>query len=154
MSGGGPLIPGLTEFDRPKGKRPAWIGWLIGIVLIAVALVVIAGFVGGVGPLRFLGTTSVVVQPVSYRGVADSTTIEVSIAMPESGLCREDEIALTAFERSNRIEVEAAISRARSGQCTVTSMGGDLRWTSVELTQPLGERTVIRVSDREPLPKQ
>lgn len=153
MSGGGPLIPGLTEFDRPKGKRPAWIGWLIAIVLIIVALVVVAGFVGGVGPLKVLGTTTISAQPMSYRGAAGDSTIEISVAMPESGLCREDEIGITAFERSNRIEVEAVISRSRSGQCTVTTMGGDLRWTEVALTQPLGERTVIRVPDREPLPR-
>lgn len=148
---GGPLIPGLTEFDRPKGKRPAWIGWVVAIALALVGLIVVAGFVGGVGPLRFLGTTVIEVQPVSYRGGPDATTIDVSVALPASGLCREDEVSLVAFERSNRIEVEASVSRPKSGQCTVTSLGGDLRWGQIELSAPLGERTVIRTLDREPL---
>ena len=150
---GGPLIPGLTEFDRPKGKRPAWIGWLIGSVFVVVALIVVAGFVGGVGPLRFLGTTIIEVKPVSYQGDPASTLLNVSIALPASGLCREDQVSLVAFERSNRVEIEASVSRPRSGQCTVTSLGGDVRWSEVELANPLGERRVIRTIDREPLPQ-
>ena len=132
---------------------PAWIGWLIGIVLAAGAMIVVVGFVGGVGPLRMLGTTVLEVQPVSYRGTADSTSIDISIALPASGLCREDDVSVVAYERSNRVEVEASVSRPKSGQCTVTSLGGDLRWTTVQLDQPLGERSVIRLSDRAPLPR-
>ena len=153
MSGGGPLIPGLTEFDRPKGKKPAWIGWVIAIVLVVAGLVVLAGFVGGVGPLRFLGTTSVPVQAVAYQGSPDSATIRIGLALPDSGLCRDDELSVVAFERSNRVEIEANVSRPKSGECTVTSMGGDRRWVDVTLGQLLGERTVIRTSDRAPLPR-
>jgi hypothetical protein len=33
------------------------------------------------------------------------------------------------------------------------TIGGDVRWVDLQLGQPLGSRTVIRTSDREPLPR-
>jgi hypothetical protein len=149
---GGPLIPGLREFDRPRGRRPAWVAWLIGALVVVVVLVVMAGFVGGVGPLRVLGLSTTPLDAVGYRTTPDTTVIEVAVALPPAGLCRDDEIVVTAFERSNRVEVDATVTRPRTSTCPVTSIGGDVRWVDVELASPLGARTVINVADREPVP--
>ena len=151
----GPLIPGMREFDRPRSRRPAWLGWLVGAIAAIVALIVLAGFVGGVGPLRVLGLTSTALSPVAYRPAASDTSIQVAVTLPASGLCRGDELTAVAFERSNRVEVETTLVRSRMGNnCTVTSMGGDLRWIDVSLGHPLGTRTVISAADRTPLPRQ
>jgi len=62
----GPLIPGMREFDTPRRGAPAWLPWLIGAVVVVGVLVVVAGFVGGVGPLRFLGLTTSGLQSVPH----------------------------------------------------------------------------------------
>jgi hypothetical protein len=144
----------MREFDRPRSRWPSWLGWLIGAVAAIVALIVLAGFVGGVGPLRVLGLTSTALSPVSYRPAASDTSIQVAVALPPSGLCRGDELTAVAFERSNRVEVETTLVRSRNGECTLTSMGGDLRWIVVGLDHPLGTRTVISAADRTPLPRE
>ncbi len=149
---GGPLLPGVREFDRPRGRRPAWVGWLIVSVAAVVALVVVAGFVGGVGPLRVLGLTTTPLETVGYRTTADPALIQLAVALPPTGLCRDDTITAVAFERGNRVEVDTLVTRARNGSCAVTSIGGDVRWADVRLATPLGGRTVIRTSDREPVP--
>lgn len=150
----GPLLPGVREFDRPRGRRPAWVGWLILSVIGLASLVVLAGFVGGVGPLRVLGLSTTPLDAVGYRTTDDATLIQLAVGLPSSGLCRDDEITALAFERGNRVEVEASVTRARNGSCAVTSIGGDVRWADVRLAAPLGTRTVIRTSDREPVPAE
>ena len=151
---GGPLIPGLREFDRPRGRRPAWVAWLVLVVVAAIGLVVMAGFVGGVGPLRVLGLTTTPLDAVGYRTTSDPSTIEVAVALPPAGLCRDDEIVVTSFERSNRVELDASVTRSRTSSCPVTSIGGDVRWVAVALAAPIGARTVITVADREPVPAE
>lgn len=151
---GGPLIPGMREFDRPRSGWPAWLTWVIASAVAIVVLVVLAGFAGGVGPLRALGQSTTPLVAVSYRATSDPAVIQVAVRLPESGLCRDDDISVISFERSNRIEVDAAVTRSRTGTCPVTSIGGDLRWVDVPLGVPLGTRTVIRTSDREPVPME
>ena len=46
------------------------------------------------------------------------------------------------------------MTRGRAATCTVTTIGGDVRWVDVQLDTPLGTRTVIRASDREPLARE
>jgi hypothetical protein len=149
---GGPLIPGMREFDRPRSGWPAWLTWALASTVSVVVLVVLAGFAGGVGPLGALGQATTPLDAVAYRTTADPSVIQVAVRLPESGLCRDDEITVVAFERSNRIEVDPSVTRSRTGSCPVTSIGGDLRWAEVRLGVPLGSRTVIRTSDREPVP--
>ena len=55
----GPLIPGMREFDRPRSGWPRWLTGLVVGTLVVVALVVLAGFAGGVGPLKVLGQSTV-----------------------------------------------------------------------------------------------
>ena len=69
----------------------------------------------------------------------------------EENLQRKD---LTAFERSNRVELDASVTRSRTSTCPVTSIGGDVRWVAVTLAAPIAARTVITVSDREPVPAE
>lgn len=150
----GPLIPGMREFDRPRKGWPSWLSWLIAAVGVVVVLVLAAGFVGGVGPLRSLGLSTTQLEPVQYRPTATDTVIQVALAMPPNGLCRDDDVSVRAFERSNRVEVEGSVTRSRRSDCPVTIIGGDLRWVDVVLDQPLGTRTVIRLTDREPLARE
>jgi len=147
----GPLIPGIEEFDRPKRGWPKWLTVVVVGVLLLAGLVVVAGFVGGVGPLRILGQSIVPLTAVAYRELSDPRAIEVAVATPREGLCRNDELVVVAYERGNRVEVEGSVTRSRSASCQAVTMGGDLSWVEVRLATPLGERTVINVEGREPL---
>ena len=149
----GPLIPGMREFDTPRRGVPAWLPWLVVTAVVLVVLVLAAGFIGGVGPLRSLGISTSSLDAVEYRPTANDSVIQVAVAMPSTGLCRDDVIEVTAFPRGNRVEVESTVTRPRNSNCPVGSIGGDRRWVDVELDQPLGSRTVIRLPDRAPLPR-
>lgn len=144
----------MREFDRPRRRRPAWLPWLLASVAVVVVLVLAAGFVGGVGPLRSLGLVTSDLNAVGYRPTSGDSVIQVSVAMPATGLCRDDDISVVAFERGNRVEVESTITRSRNSTCSPVAVGGDLRWIDVELDAPLGDRAVIRATDREPLSRQ
>ena len=150
----GPLIPGMREFDTPRRGMPSWVPWLIVLLLALVALVVVAGFVGGVGPLGTLGRTTSNLQAVKYRTTTSDTVLQIAVAMPPSGLCRDDQISVTAFERGNRVEVDSTVTRPRQTTCPVASIGGDVRWVDLQLDAPLADRTVIRLPDRQPLPRE
>jgi hypothetical protein len=101
-----------------------------------------------------LGQSTVPLEAVAYRVTGDEAAIEIAVTLPPSGLCRDDVIDAVAFERSNRVEVEASVTRGRAATCTVTTIGGDVRWVGVLLDSPLGTRTVIRAADREPLSRE
>jgi hypothetical protein len=150
----GPLIPGMREFDTPRRGWPRWLVWLLMSAGVLVVLVVVAGFVGGVGPLRALGQTTSAVESVQYRTTVDGSVLQVAVAMPPTGLCRDDTINVTAFERGNRVELDSSVTRPRQSTCPVASLGGDVRWVDVPLDRPLGDRTVIRLPDRSPLPRE
>ncbi len=150
----GPLIPGMQEFDRPRRGWPKWLTLVVVGVLLFAGLVVVAGFVGGVGPLRILGQTSVPLSAVAYREAPDPQAIEVAVATPREGLCRNDELVVVAYERGNRVEIEGSVTRSRSSSCQAVTMGGDLSWVEVLLASPLGERTVVTVEGREPLERR
>lgn len=150
----GPLIPGIEEFDRP---RRGWPRWLVGVVigaLVLIMLLLVAGFVGGVGPLRILGQSTLPMTSVAYRVTSDPRVIEVAVAAPAEGLCRTDDLVVVAYERGNRVEVEGSVTRPRSATCQAVTIGGDLRWVRVELDAPLEERTVIAIEGRLPLPNR
>ena len=150
----GPLIPGLQEFDRPRRGWPRWLTWLVVAGMVLVAVLVLAGFAGGVGPLGVLGRSTTQLEAVSYRPTAEPDVIQVAVTLPPSGLCRDDTIDTVAFERSNRVEVEASVTRRRGAGCTVTTIGGDVRWVDVRLAAPLADRQVIRLTDRDPIPEE
>lgn len=147
----GPLIPGLEEFDRPKRGWPTWLTAVVIGIVVLVVLVIVTGFIGGVGPLRILGQSTLPLTPVAYRATSMATTLEIGVAVPREGLCRQDEVVIVPFERGNRVEVEASVTRPRSATCQAVSMGGDIMWQAVTLDAPLGERTVISVDGRTPL---
>jgi hypothetical protein len=144
----------VQEFDRPRRGWPTWLTWLVVVVAVLVGVVVLAGFAGGVGPLRVLGTTTTSLDAVAYRTTARPDVIEIGVTLPPDGLCRDDELKAIAFERSNRVEVQTSVTRPRTGTCAVTSVGGDIRWVETTLGAPLGSRTVIRETDRQPLARE
>jgi hypothetical protein len=141
----------MREFDTPSQGWPKWIVWGLISLGVLAALVVVAGFVGGVGPLRALGLSTTPLEAVQYRTTPDPSVLEVAVAMPKTGLCRDDTISVTAFERGNRVEIDSSVTRPRKTTCPVSSIGGDVTWVSVPLDEPLAGRTVIRLPDRSPL---
>jgi hypothetical protein len=147
----GPLITGIEEFDRPKRGWPKWLTLVVIGVLLLGSLIVVAGFVGGVGPLRILGQSVVPLTAVAYRELPDPLAIEVAVTTPREGLCRNDELVVVGYERGNRVEVEGSVTRSRTSSCQTVTMGAELTWVQVELESALGERTVINVEGREPL---
>lgn len=144
----------MREFDRPRSGWPRWLTFLLVSGLVLLAVVVLAGFAGGVGPLKVLGQSTTPLTAVSYRVTPNDAVIEVAVTMPPGGLCRDDEVDAVAFERGNRVEVETSVTRGRRASCPATTLGGDVRWVQVPLDAALGARTVIRAADREPIPRE
>lgn len=150
----GPLLPGVREFDRPRGRWPAWLRWGLVSVVVLLGVVLVAGLVGGVGPLRVLGLTTVPLEARGFRPTVDPAVIQVAVALPADGLCRDDELRVVPYERGNRVEVESEVTRPRTGDCPLATFGGDVRWVDVRLDEPLGTRTVIALPERTPLPRE
>ena len=46
------------------------------------------------------------------------------------------------------------MTRPRRQDCVSEAMAGDMVWADVSLTSPLADRTVIRLPDRSPLPRE
>ncbi len=150
----GPLIPGMSEFDGPPRRIPRFFWWLVVALVVVGLLVGSAGLFGGVGPLRSLGLTTENLQAVAFRPTSNDRAIQVAVALPPRGLCPDERIQVTAFERGARVEVQAQVQRSRISDCAVTGVAGDRVWVDVPLNSPLDERTVIRVGDRQPLPRE
>jgi hypothetical protein len=151
----GPLIPGMREIDvRRRHHTAPWL-WLAAGVAVVLALVVLAGVVAGVGPLRALGARETPLQAVAWRPTTDTRLIQVAVAIPPEGLCAADEVRAIGVERGPRIEVSAArVQSAAGGSCAGIGIAGDSTWVDVRLNDPLGDRTVIRAEDRAPLPRE
>jgi hypothetical protein len=123
-------------------------------VIVVAVLIGVAGLFGGVGPLRALGLVTEELQPVAFRPTTDERAIQVAVALPPRGLCPDEQVEVIAYERGPRVEVSAQVQRSRTSDCPVTGIAGDQQWVDVALLADLGERTVIRVGDREPLPRE
>lgn len=149
----GPLIPGLEEFDVPRRGFPSWLGWTLATVGVLGVIVLGAGLLAGVGPLRPLGLTTQELTPVAYRPTADARAIQVAVALPPQGLCRSDAVVAQALEQGNRIEVSTSVTRSRNVNCQGVGVAGDRVWVDVPLRFPLEERSIIRTVDRQPLPR-
>lgn len=128
--------------------------WVAGLVAVIAALIVAAGLFAGAGPLRALGLLTDPLQPVAYRPTATGSVIQVAVSLPTQGLCPGDDVRVTAFERGPRVEVSAEVTRPRNSSCPETGIVGDRVWQDVALQTELGERQVIRLSDRAPLPRE
>lgn len=150
----GPLIPGMDEFDGPRRRVPRFLWWSLAAVAVIAVLIVAAGLFAGVGPLRSLGLVTEDLQPVAYRPTVNEQQIQVAVALPPRGLCPDEEVDVVAYERGARVEISARVERSRASDCPVTGIAGDRAWVDVPLLAPLDERTVIRVGDRQPLPRE
>ncbi len=151
----GPLIPGIREFDAPRRRRNSGVlRWVLASVAIAAVITVMAGVLGGVGPLRVLGVQETPLRPIAWRPTVEATLVQVAVATPE-GLCSGDEVRVTPVEGGDRIAVDASRVRARNaGPCSGFGIAGDHTWVDVRLSAPVGDRTMIRKSDRQPMPRQ
>lgn len=150
----GPLIPGLREYDAPRRRRARgfWLG-LVGVIAALTALVVVGGLVAGIGPLRVLGTSESPLTPVAWRATEQPNVIQVSVTLPDSGLCTGDEVIVRAIEHPDLVEISAARTAPRgSDECAGIGIAGDATWIDLALDQPMGSRMAVRQDDRVPLP--
>lgn len=150
----GPLIPGIEEFDAPRRGVPRFVWVVLVLTLLGVLFTIALGLLAGAGPLRALGQVESPLQAVAYRPTTDDTVVSIAVTLPTRGLCPDDDVSVTAFERGARIEIDARVVQSRNATCPETGIAGDSAWVDVTLTQPLGDRSVIRVSDRQPLPRE
>ncbi len=128
--------------------------WLLGTVIFVAGLAFFAGLFVGVGPLKSLGLVTSSMQPVAYRPTTSPVVLQIAIALPPEGLCKKDEIIVRAFERGPRVEVTATLTKSRNSSCEPTGIAGDRVWVDVQLDGALGERTVVRESDRTAIPRE
>ena len=147
----GPLIPGIEEFDAPRRRLPRWIPWGIGLLGALVAYVVVLGFVAGAGPLRGLGLQTEPLQPIAFRPTANPLVMQVAVGMPPEGICRGDAVSARAVEDGALVIVDAQLTRRRNSNCGQAGVGATLAWLDISLDGPIGERSIIRRSDRLPL---
>lgn len=147
---GGPLIPGLNEFDRPKRGFPLWAGFLIAGTVGVVVVLGLWGLAAGSGPFASLGQVSDELQPTGYRPTVDADVVQVSVTPPPSGICPDQELAVTAIESALQIEIAVALSGPRSSNCP-ESTGSDEIWLDVFLQDPLADRAAIRSFDGQEL---
>lgn len=144
----------MSEFDGPRRRIPRFLWWIVAALIVVGVLVGAAGLVGGVGPLRSLGLVTEDLQPVAYRPTTSDRVVQVAVALPPRGLCPDEQVQVVAFERGARVEIQAQVQRSRTSDCPVTGIAGDRAWVDVALTAALGDRTVIRTGDRQPLPRE
>ena len=149
----GPLIPGLREFDGPKRQIPRSVWWVSGIIVLAGIGVFVAGVFASAGPLRGLGLVSEGMQPVAFRPTTSEQVVQVALALPPGGLCRQDTVDVSTVEDESYVRISATRTSARSGACAETGSSGDRRWVDVQLASPLGDRTVVASNDSEALPR-
>ncbi len=147
---GGPLIPGLNEFDRPKRGFPHWAGFLIAITVGVALLLVIWGFAAGNGPFSSLGQVSEELQPAGYRPTVDLDVIQVNVTPPRSGICPDQTLAVTVLESPSEIEVAVTLRGPRSSSCQ-ESASSDSIWIDVLLQDLVGERVIVRSIDGQEL---
>lgn len=150
----GPLIPGIEEFDAPRRPVPRVIWWVLALIVASGALLLLLGVFRGVGPLASLGWVTEDLQPVAYRPTANDQVVQVAIAVPPGGLCRDDQVKISGTEGPDRIEVQASVTRLRNAGCEQEPGAGDRVWVDVSLTAPAGQRIVVRAGDGGELPRE
>ena len=143
----GPLIPGMQEFDRPRKSPWRWVALVVGILVIAFALVLVLGVFAGRGPLRGLGVNVENLQVINWRSTENEKVIELAVTMPASGLCRSSVIEPQVVQSSEQLVVAASVEQSKRASCPQMEVVGDRTWVMVQLDAPVGERTVIRSSD-------
>ena len=152
----GPLIPGLREYDAPRRRRGSavWL-WILAASVVVLILVVVGGLVAGIGPLRALGVTETPLTAVAWRLTPDPRVIQIAVTLPDTGLCTGDEVVVRGVERATVVEVTAARTAPRGqADCAGIGIAGDRAWADLPLDQPMDTRTVVRTSDRLPLPQE
>jgi hypothetical protein len=147
---GGPLIPGLGEFDRPKRGLPRWAGFLIAFTIGVGLLLVIWGFAAGSGPFSNLGQVSRELQPSGYRPTVDEDVIQVKVTPPQSGICADQNLKVMALESLSKIEIAVTLTGPRSSSCQENTNSGSI-WIDVLLQDSVGDRAILRSIDGDEL---
>lgn len=148
----GPLIPGVSEFDRPKRGFPRWAGYLIAVVVVVGGGLTLWGFVAGGGPLGGLGEVEEQLQPTGFRPTVEPDLIQIQVSLPNEGACPSNTFDITALESAESINVEVNLLRPRSNSCPGQLLTDSL-WLDLALADPLGERLILRSIDGQELPR-
>lgn len=141
----------MQEFDAPRRRLPRWIPWSLATVGVALAFVIVLGFVAGTGPLRLLGLQTEALQPIAYRPTTNPLVIQLAVGMPVEGICRGDDVRARAVEDGDVVILDAEITRRRNSNCGTAGVGSNLAWVDVALDAPIEGRSIIRRGDRLPL---
>ncbi|CAB4886674.1 MAG: hypothetical protein F2793_09910 [Actinobacteria bacterium] len=149
----GPLIPGLREFDGPRRRLPRLVWLLLAAVVVAGCVVLALGVFSASGPMRSLGLVTDEMQTVAYRPTTTDLVIQVAVALPPEGICRSDDLTLEGSEVGSRIEVRATRTTPRNSVCQPVSSSAEQMWIDVVLDSPLADRSVVRASDLQALPR-
>ncbi len=152
MSHSGGVMPRRKEFDLPPRRMPAPLIWAIAVTVATGAVIVLAGLLGGVGPLKALGAVETSLMPTAWRATPDPSILRIAVNVPTSGLCPSDEVRVSSIERSGVIEVSATRVQPRSELgCSGQAVAGARVWLDLRLDAPLGTQQVVRAGDRVPL---
>lgn len=148
---GGPLIPGMREFDGPKKGVPVIVWWILGLIIIlAVALTGLGAFAAS-GPMHSLGEVTKQLQPVAYRSTTSDRLMQVAVNVPTDGVCRRDPVDVALIESADTISLAFSVTSARNTTCALADTPDNRLWVDVPLGAPVGSRHILRAEDGQEL---
>ncbi|MSO27181.1 MAG: hypothetical protein EXQ60_03835 [Candidatus Nanopelagicales bacterium] len=150
----GPLIPGMREFDAPRKKNPAFLWWLLGLLVLAGVIILGLGVFVAVGPLRQLGLVTEKLEPLAFRPTIIDTAVQIAVALPAGGLCTDDVVDISLAEDAVAVYVGASVTTPRNISCPAVGLSADQLWVDVQLLAPLAQRQVVRADDGQVLSRE
>ena len=128
------------------------------LTLVGVAGLGTAGAgIGGVGPLASrLGVIVSTAQPVAFATSGDPHVLQISVAWPEADYC-SGQFTIAHSESPTEVRLSDAVSRRDRNYwspyvCVGWGTADGIAWVELQLTEPLGDRSVVRTSDGADLP--
>ena len=137
----------MQEFDRPRKSPWRWVFLVVGILVAAIAVLLLLGVFAGKGPLRGLGVNVEQLQVISWRQTESPSVIELGVTLPAGGLCQSSVIDPAVSESASAILVGASVEQAKRSSCAQMETIGDRTWVQVQLGAPVAGRSVVRSSD-------
>jgi hypothetical protein len=137
------------EEDAVRHRRRWVLGGIAAVALVPFALW--SNGLQGVGPWGDqLGYRTSWINPISYSTSKEAPlTLTVLFPWAEKGYCG-GQFSVQVRETQTSVLVEQVKSQAPKGMCADMAGGGVISVSAI-LLRPLGTRSVLRVSDQQPL---
>lgn len=148
---GGPLIPGMREFDGPKKRVPGVLWWVLSLIILGFLVMVGLGAFTATGPMHSIGEVTSELQPVAFRRTTDDRLVQAAVTVPRDGICRRDAVVVTSVESAESVAVGFSVTSSRNTTCALVVFTDNLVWVDVPLDAPLGPRRIIRADDGQEL---